>query len=138
MDKGHELAQMISTLKCRCDYTDEEIRKKTPLSPAEYRGLLCIEEGETITAADFSKKMGLSPSRGSRVIEKMLEHSYLVTERSTEDRRRVLISLGEKGIDLKKEIAEAANECNRKISERLTDEEIDRIKNAIEYLINVL
>lgn len=138
MEKGHELAQMISTLKCRCDYTDEEIRKKTPLSPAEYRGLLCIEESETITAADFSKKMGLSPSRGSRVIEKMLEHSYLVTERSTEDRRRVLISLGEKGISLKREIAEAANECNRKISERLTDEEIDRIKNAIEYLIKVL
>lgn len=138
MDKGHELAQMISTLKCRCDYTDEEIRRKTPLSPAEYRGLLCIEDKETITAADFSKKMGLSPSRGSRVIDKMLEHDYLITERSTEDRRRVLITLGEKGINLKKEIAEAANECNRKISERLTDDEIEQIKSAIEYLIKVL
>lgn len=138
MDKGHELAQMISTLKCRCDYTDEEIRKKTPLSPAEYRGLLCIENSETITAADFSKKMGLSPSRGSRVIDKMLDHEYLVTERSTEDRRRVLISLGKKGIDLKNEIAEAANECNRKISERLTEDEIEQIKNAIAYLIKVL
>ncbi len=136
--KQHNLAELITRLRCRCEKTDEEIRKKTPLSPAEYRALLCLQPKECVTAADFSERMELSASRGSRVIEKLCEHDYIIAERSEDDRRRVMISLGSRGLAIKKSIAESLDECNRLFSKKLSEPQIETIRESVENLIEIL
>lgn len=132
------LAELISMLRCRCEKTEEEIRKHTPLTPSEYRALSKIDAGERITSAEFSYRMGLSPSRGSRVIEKLCENNYVVSERCDTDKRCLILRVGENGLRIKKNIAESFNECNKKITQKLSDSEIQAIRKSIESLMKVL
>ena len=98
------IMDLIFLLKSKCYITDDQIRSKTPLSPSEYRGLTSISTNEDLSVAEFSARMGLSASRGSRVIEKMIQNGYLKRQSTNGDRRTVLISIASRGRTLKEQI----------------------------------
>ena len=67
---------------------NNKIRKKLSLSEAEYKGILCLGEGEKITCQEFSGRMDLSVSRGSRVVDRLCEKKYIERVDCDADRRR--------------------------------------------------
>lgn len=92
------------------------IRKKLGLSEAEYKGFFCISEEEKITCQEFAKRMDLSVSRGSRVIDRLCTKKYIERVDCEADRRCKNIWLTKKGKTIHQIIA---NET-RKLEEILT------------------
>ena len=90
------IIDLVIALKSSCMIKEENIREEFSLSPAEYRGILSINAGDVVKGNELAGKMGLSVSRGSRVIEKMTCNGYLKRTGNNKDRRCITITLAEK------------------------------------------
>lgn len=119
------VVDLIMTLKSRCAEREEKIREGFSLSPAEYKALITIREGEHYNCNALSQKLGLSVSRASRIIEKLIKGKYLTRKTLKGDRRHIIISLAPKGMRVQKEIQKVLDECEQGIQQALTKSEIN-------------
>lgn len=92
------------------------VRKRLGLSEAEYKGILCIAEGERIACQEHSRRMNLSVSRGSRIIDRLCVNDYIERVDCDADRRCKNIWLTRKGVAIRRKIAEE----QRKLEDNLT------------------
>ena len=123
------IIDLILGIKGKCLDKEESIRQEFKLSPAEYRGILAMTPGQPCNCNALSKNMGLSVSRGSRVVEKLIKHKYLEQKISKEDRRNVILKLAPKGTRVRKKIEVVLNECEQTIQKKLSvSEKKDTIK----------
>ncbi len=86
--------------------------------------------GRPVSAGEISSFMRVSTARVSVLIRKMQEKDFIVRENSSEDARKLMISLSEKGV----------SECNRRQEEmiELFSRIIDEVgKDRIEEFISV-
>jgi DNA-binding MarR family transcriptional regulator len=132
------LMELILELKHKCAVTDDAIRCKTPLSPSEYKGLTTIRAGERLSAAEFSERMGLSASRGSRVIDKMIRQGYLNRSISDSDRRQVFLHIASRGIAMQQKITEMMSECEERLKKSIKNEDVTHIKRSLHTLVEAL
>ncbi len=135
---GKELADLIYQLRCKCVDKHESIREDIRLSPAEYRAINSINPGDVLSGAGFAEKIGLSPSRTSRVIDKMLKHKYLKVLQNSEDRRGISVMLDKKGCELKHNLNKELTSCNEIIENSLSVEERISISKTLTRLIEIL
>ncbi|HLP47740.1 MAG TPA: MarR family winged helix-turn-helix transcriptional regulator [Candidatus Kapabacteria bacterium] len=131
------LLDLIDRLKAGCIANEWRMMEETGLSPAEYNGIAALKPHENINGSDLSQKMALSPSRASRVLDKMVKNGYLLRENDAHDRRKCTISLAKKGLDIKKKIAKLKTDCEQKIRERLSEPEIEAITAGLKKIIDV-
>lgn len=132
------IMSLVLALRGRCDQAVRQIQEETQLSPAECRGLMALETRASWSAADFSGKLGLSVSRGSRVAEKMIRNGYLERSQAPDDRRSQRITLAPAGVALQKRLAAAFQGCERKIKNRLKPEELAQVEAALRKLLEVI
>lgn len=130
------LLDLIYRLKASCIAGESRIMEETGLSLAEYNGIAAIAPRESISGNALSQKMGLSPSRASRVIDKMVKNGYLVRENDASDRRKCFISLAKKGQDIKKKIDRLKTNCEQRIRARLSDQEISTLSTSLGKIID--
>ncbi|MCX7833260.1 MAG: MarR family transcriptional regulator [Ignavibacteria bacterium] len=133
-----KIIEALSILKNNCANHLDKIRIRMKLSPAEFNGIISIRTNEKLTCNELSRKMGLSPSRGSRVINKLIQKGYLKEERNVKDKRCNIITLSQKGSNVKKKIEDLINECESEIQSKLSESEIESISISLEKLIKVL
>ncbi len=134
---GAEISDLIYKLKCKCINRDEVIREDVDLSPAEFKVLSSLTPEDQVSGRVFAKKVELSASRSSRVIDKMIENGFLVAARNREDRRGITVTLTEKGIEIHKQIEEAREHCNTMFEELLDDNERLEIAGTLKKLANL-
>jgi DNA-binding MarR family transcriptional regulator len=120
----NRIVDLILALKSKCLEKEESIRQEFGLSPAEYKGIIAMSPDEPCNCNKLSEKMGLSVSRGSRVIEKLVKNKYLICETSPEDKRNIILSLAPRGVRIKKKIDTMLNECESIIESKLSNTEI--------------
>lgn len=132
------VVDLIMTLKTRCADREEKIREEFSLSPAEYKVLITIQEGEQYNCNALSQKVGLSVSRASRIIEKLIKGKYLTRRTLKGDRRHIIISLAPKGKQVQKEIQKLLDECEKEIQKALTKAEINYTYKIFAKLENCL
>lgn len=135
---GQELAELIYQLRCKCISRHEMIREETELSPVEYRVINALSDKDLFTGVEFAKLLSLSPSRSSRVIEKMSEKGYLKVTKSSEDKRLMTIGLGDKGQSVKKQIEKEMDECNKRLEGLLPKSDRIKISETLKGLIDIL
>lgn len=130
--------ELILAIKRKCQTNEEQIREQLGLSQAEFNGLLVLAEGQEITGCEFSQRMALSASRGSRVLGTLVADGYAATRISPKDRRTVLISLTERGITAKEQIVRHMEACESRICGSLDDATIAKVKESLQVLETVL
>ncbi len=135
---GESITELVNRIRCKCVDHDTSLRESTSLSPAEFNVICSLEYGEEISGTDFAKKIGLSISRSSRIIDKMSKDDYLVVQRNDSDRRSISIQLTAKSESLKKEIEESHQKCNDRIFNALEKDEYETIMISLERLLSVL
>lgn len=111
---------------------------ETDLSPAEYNAISTLGRGEKVCGSDLSRRMSLSPSRASRVIDKLVRNGYLEREDDAADRRRCTISLADKGIKVKRKIEKIKRDCELKVTATLTDLEKEYLTRSLKKINEVL
>jgi DNA-binding MarR family transcriptional regulator len=130
--------ELILAVKRKCQSNEEQIRQELHLSPAQFSGLLVLEDGQEITGCVFAERMALSPSRGSRVLNSLVDDGYVKTQSDPGDRRAVLISLTSKGRRTRQRIVSRMGDCERRICGRLDQRRVAQVKDALELLAATL
>lgn len=136
--KNENLLDLIDRLKFNCIAHEQRVMDETGLSPAEYHGIAAINPGEKINGSDVSRKLNLSPSRASRVIDKMVKNGYLERENDDIDRRICFITLAPKGVALKKKIDAFRLDCDKRIRKQLSSSEVEFFAGSIKKIIDVI
>ena len=134
----NRIIDIIFELKSGCLEKEESIREKLNLSPAEFRGILAILPEQIIPCNNLSHKMGLSVSRGSRVIAKLMKNGFLKEVKTDGDRRIMNVTLALKGIKTRSKIGRMLNECEKMIENKITREEKKFLINSLEKITGIL
>ena len=131
------LVDLIIELKKNCMEDERQIRTLCNVSLAEYKGIMEIETAERITCNLLSDKMGLSVSRGSRIIDGLVRKGYLLRTTNPEDRRSFVLSLSSKGAKIRKQIEQERNNCEYRIRKNLSAGEVELIKEGLKLIAKV-
>ena len=132
-----KLVDLIIELKKGCMEDEKQIRTLCNVSLAEYKAVLEIDTTERITCNVLSEKMGLSVSRGSRIIDNLVRKGYLLRMENPEDRRSFVLSLSSKGAKIKKQIEQERNNCEYRLRKNLSAREVELIKEGLELIAKV-
>ena len=132
------LVDLIIELKKGCMEDEEQIRTLCKISLAEYKGIIEIKATERVTCNVLSKKMGLSISRGSRIIDSLVKRGYLLRMENPEDRRSFVISLSSEGAKIRKQIEQERNNCEYRIRKNFSAREVKLVKEGLELISEIL
>jgi DNA-binding MarR family transcriptional regulator len=132
------IIDLVIALKKSCIRKEESIMNKFSISPAEYHGIRAIAPEEKITGGNLSSKMGLSMSRGSRVIDKLIKKRYIKQIQSPSDRRCNTVILSPKGLKVKNEIDKMLDICENEIISNIPDNEIRSFIKSLDKLTLIL
>lgn len=134
MNEG-KLVDILDELKKECVANEEKIRRSLDLSEAEYNGLLCLNKGEKITCQEFSARMNLSVSRGSRVIDMLFEKGYLDRVDCFEDRRCKNVKLTNNGAAIRRKIDSHRQDREQKLAADYSEQKLAMLKKELRRLI---
>jgi len=130
-----KLVDILDELKKECVANEEKIRRSLDLSEAEYNGLLCLNKGEKITCQEFSARMNLSVSRGSRVIDMLFEKGYLDRVDCFEDRRCKNVKLTRNGAAIRRKIDSHRQDREQKLAADYSEQKLAMLKKELRRLI---
>ncbi|MFC2165812.1 MarR family winged helix-turn-helix transcriptional regulator [Acidobacteriota bacterium] len=131
-----KLMDIVEEIREKCLAKEEEIRQILKLAETEYRGLLCFEGNERITCQEFSARMNLSVSRGSRVIDRLFDEGYIERADLSSDRRCKNIWLTKKGNVVRRKIDEQRQLCEEKLTSEYSEAKIKKLKKELGDLIS--
>ena len=129
------LYEILTELRKECVASEEKIRRSLDLSEAEYNGLLCLKKDEKITCQEFSERMGLSVSRGSRVIDKLFAKSYIGRMDCSEDRRCKHVEITKSGLDIQQKIDKHRQDCEQKLAADYSKQKLEMLKKELRRLM---
>ena len=131
------LIDSILELKNRCNLADE-IGREYKLNPKEIECVLEIGAGDGICSKNLSKSIGLSPSRGSRIINNLIDRGLIESMICRGDKRYIELSLTEDGRVCLDAIERKKHACEREILGALNSEEQTTVAEGIDLLLKVL
>jgi DNA-binding MarR family transcriptional regulator len=135
---SRRLFELILAIKRKCECNEEQIQTELGLSPAEFNGLMVLEDDQAVLGCEFARRMGLSPSRGSRVLSMLVAHGYVRVQSRPDDRRAIGVSLTEQGRRTKSRIADRMASCEKRIIDNLDNRGRVQVAQALELLEAVL
>jgi MarR family transcriptional regulator, organic hydroperoxide resistance regulator len=135
---NERLFELILAVKRKCQGNEERIQAELGLSQAEFNALLVLDDGQEISGSELAERMTLSPSRSSRVLDRLVRDGFVKVLAGARDRRAIVISLTPKGRRAKQRIADHMEMCERRICGGLDAESVERVKRALESLNAVL
>ncbi len=132
------IMQLIHDIKKKCIDNDTAIDNLLHISQAEhafFESSLQMKKLETTTIAEI---MGLSPSRFSRVVDKMVQNNYLKRETNPKDRRAIKLSFTPRGRRIRKKLEDYKNNCDCDLEKKLSHNQVKDIKQSLILLLQIL
>ena len=126
---------LLMKLRCCCEDNQREACDLVGLSMSEFAGLSALETGEKIAGAELAARVRLSPSRCSRVIDRMVDRGLVSREQCPNDRRAIRVSLTTQGAKLKRNLGDQMAACERKILAKLTADQIRDVVRCLNILL---
>jgi len=133
-----QLFELILSIKRKCQSNEDRIQKELKISQGEFNGLICLHPDDKILASHFAERMGLSASRGSRVLYKLSSNGYVNTAARPDDRRSMSVCLTFSGLKMKNEIQKRMQACESRICSSLSEKQVNKIKDALIVLDQAL
>ena len=133
---SEKLIDIVEQIRVKCLAKEEEIRQILSLAETEYKGLLYFDGLERITCQEFSARMNLSVSRGSRIIDRLYAEGYIDRADLSSDRRCKNIWLTKKGIAIRRRIDEQRRLCEEKLTSDYSETKINKLKKELRALVD--
>lgn len=135
MTRDFRLMSAIIKVKNCCQEREANIQKALGLNSSEYLCMVEVPLGQHIGTGELCRRMGLSPSRGSRVIDRVFSKGYLLRTPSVADRRVIEIELSPSGRRAKRKIDELLTVCEATFAGSLDAGERESIIAALNTLL---
>ena len=131
--QGRRIIDSIIELKVRCRF-EEEIGEECRLAPREVTCLGVIAPGERVSAGALAARIGLSPSRASRIITGLREKGCIAEAFDENDRRSVSISLTAAGVKIVRDIERKKDECENRLLGGFNPQQLMTIQKGLATL----
>lgn len=98
--------------------------------------LLEIEKSKSITMNELSEKMNLNSSTMTRIMDPLVRDGFIERQKSVEDRRLVLVSLSEKGLESAKTLNDSVNAYYKNVIQNIPTGKLDDILKSTDLLVH--
>ncbi len=126
----------MARLRTCCERMERKVQAEADLSEAQCAFLAVIPADRPINTGDVCRAVGLSPSRGSRVIEDLAQRGLVMREPDPADRRIALVVLTPAGKQFKR-LELLLDRCEEVISNQLSDDETATVQAGLALLLRV-
>ena len=135
MEKGKEILSLVYEMKKKCAAIDYRLMEQLHLSQSELLFFSALDQCTGISSPELAKNMGLSPSRISRVIEKLVVDGYLDRNIDKTDRRAITLCLTDEGKKIRAEIDRNRQECEARLLNVLPQSDVEKFREIIGLMI---
>ena len=135
MAKANEILGLVYEMKKKCAVIDSQLMEHLHLSHSELLFFSALNQCIEINSPELAKNMALSPSRISRVIEKLVVDGYLDRNIDKKDRRAITLCLTENGKKIRSEIDKSRQECESRLLNVLPESDIKKFREIIGKMI---
>ena len=99
--------------------------------------LLKIDPKEGTRSTNLGPKMAIEPTSLTRIIKLLEDNGYIYKEKTTTDKREVIIKLTEKGINSRNLSKEVVLNFNKKIVEKIQPEKFEVFKEVMTDILKI-
>jgi DNA-binding MarR family transcriptional regulator len=135
MEKASEILGLVYEMKRKCAAIDYKLMEDLRLSQSELLFFGSLDQCTGISSPELAKNMGLSPSRISRVIEKLVVNGYLDRNIDKTDRRAITLCLTDEGKRIRAEIDRNRQECEARLLNVLPESDVEKFREIIGKMI---
>lgn len=128
------LIEKITQLRRCCERIQRGVDDKAQVTEAQCAFLQALSYEGTMLTGELCRRAGLSPSRGSRVIDELVRAGWVERQTDPGDRRVTLVGITELGRARKQEVDTLLGDCERAIVERLTPEQLQQVESGLALL----
>jgi len=132
------ILSLVYQMKQKCAQVDQQLMDDLNISQSELLFFSSLDNCQGINSPELAKNMGLSLSRISRVVDKLVVNGFLDRNTDSTDRRAITLCLTPKGKVVRKKIDEVRNECEARILGTIPSEEIERFRETISKIVKSL
>jgi DNA-binding MarR family transcriptional regulator len=132
------LMALLDRLRQCCEEQEAQVREETGLSSSEYAGMMACSATGKLSASELAGRMGLSASRVSRVVDRLVQRGLLQRTPCSEDRRAVELSLTLEGRRTRQQLDDCLRRCDRSIRARLTDAEMKLAGQGLDLVLGAM
>jgi len=112
--------------------------KSSGLSMSQFSILMQLHHRGACGMSEISERFEVTPAAASQLVDKLVQHGYIVREEDPNDRRAKLLNLTDKGRELIQQGFDERYRWIDQVSERLTEEERLQISEALDTLTRVV
>ncbi len=135
MEATTGILSMVYEIKKKCAQIDQRLMDELNISQSELLFFSALDNCQGMSSPELAKNMGLSLSRISRVVDKLVVNGYLDRNTDAADRRAITLCLTAKGKVVRSKIDEVRSECEARLLEKIPSEEIERFKETISKIV---
>lgn len=135
---GTQIASLFREINSILNQQLRDAFQGLDITPPQMMTLHYLYEHTECKASDIGKKFNLALSTVSSILDRMERNDLIIRERSSSDKRIVLVSPSEKAIEIRDSIKSYTNKVMGDMTQEATDEEITQIINGLYLMKNVL
>jgi DNA-binding MarR family transcriptional regulator len=129
------IMNMVYEMKKKCLQADQQLMEDLNISQSELLFFSALNNCQGISSPELAKNMGLSLSRISRVVDKLVVNGYLDRNTDTADRRAIKLCLTTKGKAIRSKIDKVRNECEARLLEVIPSDELERFGEMFSKIV---
>lgn len=99
--------------------------------------LLKIDPKEGTRSTNLGPKMAIEPTSLTRIIKLLEDNGYIYKEKTTADKREVIIKLTDKGLNYRNISKDTVVNFNRTITERIDPERLEIFKDVMSDIMKI-
>ena len=135
---AERLADLTFNLLARCQEKEAWLAEEHGLFQAELKCLRLFGSDETLNNKEIAKRMNLSPSRLTRIIDGLASRGYMTREIDQSDRRNMRVFLSRRGKILTNKLHKAFVEIHYEILNDIDVSQHESLITAMEHLSNAI
>jgi len=132
--QAEKMADVTFRLLDQCQEKQERIARSLGLTVAEFRLLRTFRGDAALSVGDIARRMELSNSRLTRILDGLVEKEVVTREVSRQDRRVILVELSARGQRIQKTLTERYLRTHQEILDLLPEGAVDSVIAAMEKL----
>jgi DNA-binding MarR family transcriptional regulator len=134
----NEISDLLFENLKKVFFPEEWIRLDMKFSKSEIFTMLLIDRRKEITMTELAEYIHSPMSTATGIIDRLVKNGYIKRDRSEQDRRIVVLMLGEKGVQEITRLKELSSEYLGRVAEGLTQEEIQTLTRIVSKVFHIL
>lgn len=127
----------ILELKRRCSFA-EQMGHAYDFSPQDVSCIRLIADHPGSSVHELSELLGISISRASRIVSRLNRRGFIRSESDPNDRRSLQNFLTDEGVVCHYDITRERELCEKRLADKLTDEQRGSIERALKLLLEIM